>query len=246
VAALPDGAPVLLAVDYEAGFSGEMRFAAVSMVESLMARNLRLAVVSTIPAGPVLGQNLLETALSNLEKYNPQAAQAYSLSGQTINLGYLAGGATSLQEFALNPQQASRYGLAGTLSAPASWNSPALQGVGQLSDFGAVIVLTDSLETGRAWVEQVAPSLNSKPLLMVTSAQAGPLMQPYLASGQVRGMLSGMVGGTAYEQLDNLPGSGPAYWSAYQSGLISAVVILIGGALLQALAVIFSSRKAKK
>ncbi|HMN60023.1 MAG TPA: hypothetical protein PJ988_06650, partial [Anaerolinea sp.] len=56
---LPADAAVLLAVDYEPGLSGEMRYAANSVVEHLMTKNARLAIVSTVPTGPVLADELL-------------------------------------------------------------------------------------------------------------------------------------------------------------------------------------------
>ncbi len=100
---LPDGAPVLLAFDYETGLSGEMNVTAAPVIDHLVAKQARLVIVSTIPAGPVLGQQLVAAAA--------QKQPGYSLANKTVNLGYLAGGATSLQEFALNPKQAAAYAL---------------------------------------------------------------------------------------------------------------------------------------
>ena len=245
ITGLPPGSPILLAVDYETGYSGEMRFAAVSLVEQLIARNLRITSVSTLPAGPLLAQNLLDTAFYNLEKYNPQAAQTYSLSTQTANLGYLAGGVASLQEFSLNPKQAAYYGLDAKADGESIWDLAPLQGVNQLSEFSAVIVLTNSVETGRSWIEQVGPSLGGSKLLFVTSAQASPLLLPYVRSGQAGGMVSGQLGGTAYEQLANLPGNGPAYWRAYQSGIYAIIGIMILGALLNLLSYVVVRNKDK-
>ena len=64
------------------------------------------------------------------------------------------------------------------------------------------------------------------------SAQAAPLLQPYQASGQIYAMLSGLVGGRAYEEMTRRPAVAGAYWSAYQVGLALAVLVILLGGLL--------------
>ena len=68
-----------------------------------------------------------------------------------------------------------------------------------------------TLESGRVWVEQlqnqkqIDATLANKPLLMVASAQAGPLLQPYVLSGQITGMISGISDAAKYETKNSLP-----------------------------------------
>jgi hypothetical protein len=114
----------------------------------------------------------------------------------------------------------------------ADWKaSKALAGLNQMTDFKLILVLTDNPETGRAWVEQVQPEINNRvPLVVISSAQAAPLLRPYQASGQVQALISGLSGGAAYEQVRQNPGEGTAYWNAYQAGILAAVLfILMGG-----------------
>jgi hypothetical protein len=118
------------------------------------------------------------------------------------------------------------------------WASPALAGATvnattSLANFGAVIVMTDNPDTGRLWVEQAYPLLNASPLLMLVSAQAEPMMRPYLLSGQVRGVVAGLEGGALYESLVGAVGkNGPRdYWDAFGMAMLAAeLLILIGGA----------------
>ena len=62
--------------------------------------------------------------------------------------------------------------------------------VGSFSEYAAVIVMSDHAESGRVWVEQLQnrkqldPALANQPLLVIASAQAGPLLQPYVSSRQ--------------------------------------------------------------
>jgi hypothetical protein len=235
---LPDGAPVLLAFDYETGLSGEMNVAAAPVIDHLLAKQARLVIVSTIPAGPVLGQQLIAAAA--------QKQPGYSLADKTVNLGYLAGGATSLQEFALNPKQAASYALDSTITGVKAWDSQALLGVNSLQDFACLIVLTDNSETGRAWVEQVQSLLPNTPMLMVVSAQAAPVIQPYYESLQVKGMVAGLAGGMTYEQLRQAPGAAHAYWGAFQAGLLVAMLFILIGILIQGILALFPTSKTKR
>ena len=104
-----------------------------------------------------------------------------------FNLGYLPGGSAGVLAFVKSPQTA----------IPSS-------DVENFSQYAAVIVLTDHAESGRVWVEQLYarkqsdPALANQPLLVIASAQAGPLLQPYVSSRQVAGMISGLPDAASY------------------------------------------------
>jgi hypothetical protein len=104
-----------------------------------------------------------------------------------------------------------------------------------IQDFVLVIVLTDSPEVGRAWVEQVQPLLGSVPLMMIASAQAEPMLAPYLGSAQVQGLVSGLRGGAGYERLMSAGGEATRFWGAYQSGVLMALVLFLFGIAISAL-----------
>jgi len=228
-AILPQGSPVLLAVEYEPGLSGEMQTASEAVLKQLADRGIRLTVISTSPTGPILAQSLIEKAGFKTD--------------QVANLGYLAGGSTGLQSLSLSPAQAAPATLQGQLS---SWNNGVLAGVSSLQDFAAVIVLTDDPDKGRNWVEQVQPSLASKPLLMISSAQAAPLLLPYYNSGQVKGILTGISGAAGYEGLVQSSGAATLLRTPYQYAmLLTALLILVGG-LVSAIITSIARGKAEK
>jgi hypothetical protein len=62
------------------------------------------------------------------------------------------------------------------------------------------LVISARFEPVQRWLEQVQP-LNQVPTLAITSAAAGPVVRPYLDSGQLAGMVSGYNGGIGYRQL---------------------------------------------
>jgi hypothetical protein len=217
--------PVLLAVDFEPGRFSEMYFASLPVIEHLMAKNASLVVLSTTPTGPALAQRLLEEAARDLGK---RTEQAYDPAAQSLNLGYLPGGTISLLEFAQTPSRAAPATLEGNFDI---WSQSFLKDVKTLGGFSQVIVLTDSAETGRAWIEQVKPLMGDAPLLMVTSAQAAPLLMPYVQSQQINGMVSGFLGGVTYGQWRHVDTPASEYWGSYQIGTVLAIVVIVIGGL---------------
>jgi hypothetical protein len=231
---LPANAPVLLAMDYEPGLSGEMKFAANAVIEHLMVKNARMIIVSTVPTGPVLAAQML----TEVNARRPD----YSLDARTLNLGYMAGGTTSLLEFARNPRAAAPVALSGETA----WDRPVVADISKLTDFALVIVMTDTAETGRAWIEQVKREMGGVPLTMVTSAQAEPLLLPYLDSDQIQGITSGLAGGAMYEQKSGRMNLANQFWGSYQSGSLAGVLLLVvGGVFSVILTVTGQSRKKK-
>jgi hypothetical protein len=174
--------------------------------------------LSTSPTGPTLAEHFLKTTQG---LHNYQSGQQYA------NLGYLAGGASGVLSFALNPSQTIPYALDG--SQP--WETPLLQDIHTLADFKAVIILTDNSDTARIWVEQAGTILGQTPLLMAISAQAEPMIRPYYDSKQIKGLVTGLAGGKAYEQALQLSGLGQQYWDSFSSGLFIAELIIIFGSL---------------
>jgi hypothetical protein len=72
--------------------------------------------------------------------------------------------------------------------------------------------------------------------LIVSSAQAGPLLEPYVESNQVQGMVSGLMGGTLYGQRTGRQAVNPAlgHYGAYQVGALLAFLMVLVGAIFSA------------
>lgn len=222
IEALPSQSPVLVAVDYEPGMSGEMDVIALSVLEHLLQNNALLTFVSTTPAGPILAENLL-TLLG----------QSYDLTRTTqyINLGYIPGGAAGLQSLATFPV---KFTLPYTFSGYDPWSvrvTP-LSEIEAVSDFPLILIITDRQETARNWIEQVAPDLSKTAMVMAVSAQIGPYIRPYYKSStqSVDGYVSGLPGSAAYESIVGLPDRAGGYWNVFSVLVIfSAGIIVIGG-----------------
>ena len=210
VLAIPANSNVLVVIDYEPSLAGELEAIGSPLLEQIVLLGQpRLSFISTSPNGAVLTERLM----SRVRESQPAA--------QYLNLGYLPGGSTGVLGFMEAP----------SVIVPSS-------GVQSFSEYGALVVLTDQAESGRVWIEQLESqkqfdlSLTNKPLLMVASAQAGPLLQPYVSSGQITGMISGLATGTRYETVNNSQlRFARSYWDPFGIGLMLAVALIIGGSL---------------
>jgi hypothetical protein len=240
VNALPDNPLVLLAVDYEPGLSGEMQAASAAFIDQLMLKGAYLAMVSTSTNGPALAEGLIHNIANRSD-------HVYEDINQYANLGYIPGGAAGLASFAQAPRKTTPYAL--DSQSTYVWGQAPMQAATQLSDFDLVAVVTDNADKARSWIEQVQPSLETTPLIMVVSAQAEPMVRPYYYStqSQVQGMVVGLAGSSAYENAypDLLSGAGPGrrYWDAFSYSILVAAVLVAVGVIISLAASGFSARK---
>ena len=226
VAGLPADRAVLLVFDYEPANAGELEVVAGPLLEDLMSKGYRLATVSTRPTGPPLAERFVRQR---------GAAYDYRNGVDYIHLGYLSGGVPAIQLFAADPRAAVLSGFAASVDSDgglaAGWNSPLLEGVQSLSDFGAVAVITAGTETARAWIEQASPWLSGRPLVMVLSAGVEPMIRPYYEalSPQVNGLLSGEPAAVAYELRNGKAGPAVARWNPFSLGILVVEILLTCG-----------------
>lgn len=223
IESIPDGATVLLSVDYEPGLSAEMDAALGSVVDRMMMKDFYLVLVSTVPTGPVQAERLLAFL-------NQGGSYQYESSKNYTNLGYIPGGPVGLLNFAEAPRQVMPYDLDGN----AAWYSPPLKEISSLSDFDLVVVATENPDRARSWVEQVQPKLGNTPIILVVSRQAEPLVRPYYGSepSQIQGLVSGFGVGAFHLSSNARAGFSSMYWSSLNLALIMGGLLMLIGAVI--------------
>ncbi|HET9914925.1 MAG TPA: hypothetical protein VFQ13_23755, partial [Anaerolineales bacterium] len=195
---IPEGGRVLVIVDYEPALAGEMEAVGGTVLSHVVLRHPTLSFVSTSSSGPGLVERLMTNTKINVpisaDGNDSNDGFGYVAGQQYFNLGYLPGGSAGALGFVKGPDKV----------------IPAVrgQGIQSLSDYSAVILMTDHAESGRVWVEQLYaqkqkdPLLTGQPLLVIASAQADPLLQPYVSSRQINGIVSGLSDGARYEAVN--------------------------------------------
>jgi hypothetical protein len=230
--AIVDDARVLVIFDYEPARAAEIEAAAVPMFDAVMRlRYPRLTFVSTNESGAILAERFISSG--------PLAEINYQSGSQYLNLGYLPGGQMGIRAFAADPIRTIKYPFPQSLNLldfriPAlAQTFPPLEGVSSLSNFKVLVLFTDDADSARAWIEQTTPARGTSPLVVVSSAQAAPMLQPYYASKQISGLVSGIYGGALFEQNNEGRSSTVrAYWDAYSIGMLLAMALILGGGLV--------------
>jgi hypothetical protein len=158
---------------------------------------------------------------TNISKSSDAGGHGYSAGQNYFNLGYLAGAESGVLAFVQSPR----------VTLPAAT-------VDAFSEYSAVIVLTDNADSARTWIEQLQgekqrnSSLALQALLVASSAQAGPMLQPYVSSRQVDGLITGLADASRFEFVNNSrPGIARSYWDAFGVGLVMAIGLIFLGSL---------------
>ena len=191
---LPTDTTVLVLWAYDGATAGEMDLLALPLVSHLLARGIQPIVVSQLPGGPAMAQRLFDRATAGL--LDDDRVQLPADRALAIQAGYLPGGAALLSWVAQEPATAL------TRHVPASATDLPLTEVA-LARPALTIVIAAQAEAVQQWLEQGQP-LQYAPTLAFTSAGADPILRPYLASGQLSGLVSGFDGAIAYQQLSTV------------------------------------------
>ncbi len=158
--------------------TSEMNVVALPVVSQLLERGARSIVVSGVPAGVAAARRLYGEATRGMDSSVMETVlvgwegTGIFLSGGTAALPLIAGDSARLLSF-----------------KPTSPPAPQL-----------ALVVAPQAEDVQRWLEIVQP-VNRLQVVAVTAAGAEPILQPYVESGQLAGLVSGFDGATAFQAL---------------------------------------------
>ncbi len=217
---------MLIIVDYSPGFSNEIESSLVVIAEHLLSKRALLTFASTLPAGSIQAE-ILASKLS--------ARKGMPSSFPHVNLGFLPGGAAGIQAFAQSPKDILPYDLSGKYV----WNDPKLKEIGQIENFGLLIVATENPDKAQTWIEQIRSMWREMPIMLVVSAQTEPIIRPYYdaAPRQIAGLIAGISAACEYETLISRPSDIQRQWSPF----IALVSVTAGLIFVSLMIIIFVS-----
>lgn len=227
LAALPARPLVLVAFDADFGTYPEITYATRSVLDDLAREGASLAVVSYSPEGRALAGAELE-----------RLRRGGMGDDRLLDLGYRSGVEAALvQSVTSVVTEASSGPIAVRIRG----------GGGGIDAFDAALIVGGSDLGPRIWVEQVATRSPELPLLAIAPTFLRPELQPYLASGQLAGLLGTLRDGVAYgadsadsaDSADAADSAGIARSAAATDRPPSALAMLLGmlvaiGVLLEA------------
>ncbi len=199
------GASLLLVVDYAPGYASELTLVAQPILESVIQQSRTVTIITSSASGDLLAYRMMEElgGDDNIDNlvYMPVAA-------------YGAYDMASQQYSAVNPG-----------------SPPELRQAWSSGDFDGELILSDSYEGARTWIEQLSVLFPETPLNLLVTAGAGPMLLPYWESGQVTGMLSGISEAAGVEEALSQGKFVSRRWSAYQMGVLMLIALLVIGVI---------------
>lgn len=215
------GHPVLVAIEYTPAMAGELDPLTTTLLNQLEENQSQILIVSQHTTGTPLAAN-------------------FSNFYDALNLGYLPGNAVSLRQ--LNECMAPGAACQTMAGQPLSPEVSAF-----LENTALVIVITGNRESLLNWVEQVGRRQDMPMVAGVTQGLV-PLTDPYFASGQLSGILSGMPGTAVYQlnYTDNIAKPVNQEMNALLYAQILVVIFLIVGLIIYGTAGFTTKNKANK
>lgn len=183
VAALPAGAPVLVAYEWDARRSAELDPLEDALITRLTAQHTPLLLMTTDPQGALLTRRRAMLLRTQPDNFYRQAGLGF------VDLGFKPGGEVALARVAANFGSLFEHDWAGRdlRAEPSVLQTMCQSQTGHPEDcaidrLGMIVVLTDRSDSVRAWIEQVASVRPKLPVVFVTPAELGPAVRPYLTA----------------------------------------------------------------
>lgn len=212
---------VLVVFETEASSYPEMYLISEGFFENLFFNNHWVTSIATNPNGVLVSERILKNSYLNVPSYN--------FEERITNLGYLPGYGIGIQAFLSNPNTTSP-GIDINLNI---WEKPPLSEINTINDFDMIILVSDNSENAKLWIEQINLLVSDSDLLLISSAKASPLLQPYLQTNQIDGMLSGIMGGLAFNLLSQSEMNNIGrYWAILQLAAIVFVFYILAGGVI--------------
>ena len=214
------------------GVAGELDTAVAPVLAALMQPTTSLSFFSQHPLALPRAQIVLDDVHTSLLRGLPEGAMPIGMTTVSA-MTYWPGGPATLPAMASNSDANAVNGNDGD---PASGSESGVRERLRAADYGLHLIVTDQAVDVVHWLELVSPS-TQVPVLAVTSAAAAPLLGPYLETGQLAGVVSGI--GDAHHLAEPLAGNATEdltrrtlAMSRFQSWLSIALALVVLGALL--------------
>jgi hypothetical protein len=216
--ALPRGSTVLMSCDYDPSGIPEMVPMTRTTFQHLLSRDCKVVVTVLWDGGPALVDSVLRETAARFpgKRYGED----------WVNLGYKAGNEAVMVLMG--------QGLAGAFPHDYEGRDvrtlPLMRRTRDYGSFALLVSLSEGYPGTREWVQQVQSRFHL-PMVAGVTAVSAPEFYPYLQSGQLRGLLGGMVGAAEYELRQHRPGAATRGMDAQSlTHVFVALCIVLGNA----------------
>lgn len=212
---LPPGSNVLMAFDYGPSTMPEVYPMSLAILRHAFAKDLKVIAMALWPEGASIAQDALNIVA---EEFDKEYGTDY------INLGFKTGGLIVIQAMGTSIPAIFPTDQAGR---PVE-TFPIMEKVKNFDDIAIIVDLSAGDPGIRSWV-MIAQARYHKKVGAGCTAVSAPAFYPYLQTGQLVGLLGGLVGAAEYETLVKHPDSATAGMSSQAlSHAVIIIFVLIG------------------
>ncbi|MHC4273524.1 MAG: hypothetical protein ACYSUR_07625 [Planctomycetota bacterium] len=190
IEALDEGAPVLLAFDFDPGSEGELAPMATAFTLHCCHKKVKLFYMSLWPVGP----QMIDDAINRVIKSDFPHLE---YGEDYVNLGYKPGYESVIKVIVTDLRELYTTDDKGTSVE----QIPMMEGIHSVQDFDLVINVSAGYAGTKEWVQYAATPFRDRIRLVAgcTGVQA-PLLYPYIPQ-QLPGLLGAIKGAAEYEKL---------------------------------------------
>lgn len=217
VQSLPSGTAIGLTFDCQPGALPELYPQMLAILQHLKVRQTRIICVAFMAEGAMIAHNALTDVFG--------ASQSHPGYGKTfVNLGFIAGGETGMAAFAKSVKGVAPQDYYGSPTD----KMEVLSGVETAKDFALIV----EFAYGTPGIPEIMRQMQSPYGVKIAAAATALIatqVMPYLKSGQMVGMLTGLRGAAEYENLIGKPGEAVAGMDAQSVAHVAIILAILVG-----------------
>ena len=214
--ALPAGSKILLSCEYGPSTKPEIHPMVLSLMRHLFKNGHKIYVTCLWPDGQFLAEEALD--LVGGEEYGLTYGEDYAL------LGFRPGGEAVIKGIVSDLRKVYTIDVRGTKVT----EIPMMEGIHRFEDFDFLFSASAGYPGTIEWVQYAVDPTNIPMSTGTTSIQVNEVM-PYVAAGQVQGIIAGMPGAAEYEALIGVPGNATMGMDAQSIAHLVIVIFIVLG-----------------
>ena len=216
IEALPHGSKILVSCEYGPSTKPEIHPMTLAVMRHLFKNKHKVYVTCLWPDGQFLAEEALDQVGG--EEYGLKYGEDYVL------LGFRPGNEAVVKGIVSNLRKLYTIDSKGTKVT----EIPMMDGIHRFEDFDFLFSASAGYPGTIEWVQYAVDPTNVPMSTGTTSIQVNEVM-PYVAAGQVNGILAGMPGAAEYEALIGVPGIGTSGMDAQSVAHLVIVLFIVLG-----------------
>lgn len=216
---LPQNPKLLIDIHYEPAGATEMQPAAIALLRQLLPKGPKIVFFTTHGVGPIMFERLRATA--------PDVFSQLKYGEDYVFLGFVPLTEATIASIA---NGAKEFVATDPYGKPTA-DMPIFKIADKATDYNLAVCITTSTDPVEWYVRQIYTPFKT-PILFMVVAVIGPSVQPFIASKQAVGMISGQNQAAQYELLIHKPGSAVAALDAQSGAHVLIMIYIVLGNLV--------------